>query len=470
MIIDDFDNDGNIDLFVSTWDTAVEPKLLINRGDGTFDDRTKSAGVEGLFGGLNMVQADFDNDGDVDVFVLRGAWLGKNGRHPNSLLRNDGGRFVDVTFEAGMGEVHYPSQSAAWADYDNDGDVDLYVGNEHAQGLEAPGQLFRNNGDGTFTDVAALAGVTNGRWAKGVSWGDYDNDGDADLYVSNLGQPNRLYRNEGNGRFRDVATSVGVTRPLRSFPTWFWDYDNDGNLDLFVAAYTIHIGHLARSYRGEDPGVELAHLYRGDGRGGFVDVARKVGLRRPTAPMGSNFGDLDRDGFLDLYLGTGDPLIRNLMPNAMFRNQAGRAFADITTAGGFGHLQKGHGVVFADFDNDGDTDVFEQMGGAMRGDRFYDVLYENPGVRGHWIGVKLVGKRSNRSGIGARIKVVAGKQTFFRWVNSGGSFGGNPLRQEIGIGEATTIERIEVLWPATGRTQVLTDVPPDRHVTIEEPE
>jgi len=187
VVADDFDGDGDLDLVVSDWDSAVPMRYQRNRGDGTFEDRTEEAGLAGLLGGLNMVQADYDNDGRVDVLVLRGAWLEANGRHPNSLLRNlGGGRFEDVTFEAGLGAVHYPTQTAGWADYDNDGDLDLYVGNESSDAIAAPGQLFRNNGDGTFTDVAAEAGVTNDGVAKGVAWGDYDNDRYPDLFVSNL--------------------------------------------------------------------------------------------------------------------------------------------------------------------------------------------------------------------------------------------------------------------------------------------
>ena len=168
-IADDFDNDGYLDIVTSTWDTDGQIRLFHNNQDGTFSERTEAAGLAGIFGGLNLLQADYDNDGNVDIYVLRGAWLSDDGRHPNSLLRNRGdGTFLDVTFDAGLGEAHYPSQTASWADYDNDGDLDLYVGNESTFALEAPSQLFRNNGDGTFADVAADAGVENFSYAKGV--------------------------------------------------------------------------------------------------------------------------------------------------------------------------------------------------------------------------------------------------------------------------------------------------------------
>ena len=268
-IADDFDNDGYLDIFVSTWDTRGQIRFFRNNRDGTFTEHTAEAGLLGLYGGLNMVQADYDNDGDVDLLVLRGAWLRAAGRHPNSLLRNDGeGTFTDVTFDAGLGEVHYPSPTAAWGDYDNDGDLDLYVDNETSRALVAPSQLFRNNGDGTFTDVAEAAAVMNYRYAKAAVWGDYDGDGLQDLYVSNYGGSNRLYRNTGRGFFIDEAQRLGVAGPTGSFPAWFWDVDNDGLLDLYVSAYTLGIEHLAASALGRPAATEASRLYRNrDGRG-----------------------------------------------------------------------------------------------------------------------------------------------------------------------------------------------------------
>jgi hypothetical protein len=471
---DDFDGDGDLDLIVSCWHPAGQIRYWRNEG-GAFVDATDEAGLRGLLGGLNLLQADYDNDGDLDLLVLRGAWLGANGRHPNSLLRNDGaGHFRDVTFAAGLGEVHYPTQTAGWADYDGDGDLDLYVGNESSETIRAPSQLFRNEGDGTFRDVAAAAGVTNDLYAKGVTWGDYDGDDRPDLYVSNYFGRNRLYRNNGDGTFEDVAPRLHVATPVSSFPTWFWDYDNDGALDLFVGSFSGGVAELSAAYAGTPVGVERASLYRGDGRGGLHDVAREMGLDRPMLPMGSNFGDLDGDGWLDFYLGTGHPEFEVIVPNVMYRNRAGRGFADVTIAGGFGHLQKGHGIVFADFDQDGDEDVFEQMGGAYPVDPFRDVLYENPGFGTRWIEVRLVGGRSNGFGVGARIRVdfvEGGKtRTVYRHVNSGGSFGANPLRQHIGLGHAERIVAVEVHWPTTGSTQRHDAPPLDRLLMITEGE
>ena len=477
VVADDFDNDDDIDLLVSTSDIRGQIRLFINSGDGTFAERTREAGLVGITGGLNLVQADFDNDGDVDVLVLRGGWFEEAGQHPNSLLRNEGsGRFVDVTFAAGLGAVHYPTQTAAWADFDNDGFVDIYIGNESTYSQISTGQLFHNNGDGTFTDVAPEAGVINDSFAKSVIWGDYDQDGFADLYVSNLDGPNRLYHNNGDGTFTDMAPRLGVAMPKQSFPAWFWDFDNDGHLDLMVWSYSAGIAEVAASYLDRPFRTEMARLYRGDGAGGFTDVAASRMLKRPTKPMGVNFGDIDNDGYLDFYLGTGDTDYTQLMPNLMYVSRDdGDRFADVTEVSGLGNLQKGHGIAFADFDNDGDQDLFAQMGGAYKGDAFGDSFFENPGFGNRWLTVHLQGVKSNRSAIGARIRVDVvntdgSRHTYYKHVNSGGSFGANPLRQTIGLGQAERIEQLQILWPSTATTQVFRDVSLDSFVSIIEGE
>jgi len=317
------------------------------------------------------------------------------------------------------------------------------------------------------------------RFCKGVTWGDLDADRWPDLYLSNLGSPNKLYRNRGDGTFEDKAGESGVERPLNSFATWFWDFDNDGALDLYCTSYelvdpqaNLRLALVARSYLGLEHEGELGCLYRGDGRGGFSEVAAQRNLKRLTLPMGANFGDLDSDGYLDFYLGTGYPAYDGLVPNIMYWNRGGERFLDVSAAGGFGHLQKGHGVAFADLDGDGQTDVFEQMGGAYPGDAFGNVLYHNPGFPNHWIEVRCVGTRSNRSAFGTRLRadLVEGehRRSVWRWVGTGGSFGGNPLTQHIGLGTAREVERLEVYWPASDTTQVFEHLPVDSRMVLVE--
>ena len=478
-VVEDLNGDGFLDIFTSTLDPSGSLSYLESSGDGRFRERTSEANLTGLTGGLNLVHADYDNDGDSDILVLRGAWLEEKGRHPNSLLRNDGsGRFTDVTFEAGLGDAHYPTQTAAWADYDNDGDLDLYVGNED-DGRDFPGQLFRNNGDGTFTDVAEQAGVENDRYAKSVVWGDFDQDRYPDLFVSNYHSENRLYRNNRDGTFTDVARDLGVTLPLASFVSWFWDFDNDGALDLFVTSYPYRSDQVPQnlflvvaSYLGLRITAERARLYKGDGDGGFTEVGEEQNLERITMPMGANIGDLDNDGFLDFYLGTGYPEYAGLMPNVLYWNRRGNGFVDVTMAAGVGHLQKGHGVAFADLDNDGDQDLFEQMGGFFPDDGYGNVMFENPGFGNHWLKVKLVGVRSNRAAIGARLHALVVEdgeaRDIYRHVNTGGSFGSNPLIQHLGLSSAEEVARLEIYWPTSDSSQIFRNVAADQAIEITE--
>jgi len=487
VAIDDFDGDAVLDLVVSSTDPERALRYFAGRGDGTFRERSREAGFDGLFGGANLVQADFDGDGDTDLLVLRGAWQRRAGRHPKSLLRNDGrGTFSDVTFAAGLGEVHYPSQTAAWADYDNDGDLDLYVGNEADDNYPFAGQLFRNRGDGTFVDVAAAAGVDNGRMAKGVAWGDFDADGFQDLFVSNYNTPNRLYRNRGDGTFVDVAEAAGVGGPSSSLGVATLDFDEDGILDLYVGATTPV--HGAEPRAGTDPlapmaafvadtlglpaAAESGRLYRGLGGWRFADVTASQRLDRVVFGSGLGTGDFDGDGFVDLYLGTAYTGYEGLTPKLLYRNRGGRGFADVTTAAGVGHLQKCGAIAVADLDADGDQDIFMNAGGMFRGDTFGDVLFANPGNGAHWLEIRLVGKRANRSAIGARLRVDlrddGRRRSIHRVVGGGGSYGANPLRQWIGLGGATRVEKLEIRWPGSGTVQVLSGLEVDRALVIVE--
>ena len=496
-VMDDFDGDGRLDIVASSaglfavaeGENANQLRYFRNEGDGTFTERTTEAGLDGLVSGLHVIHADYDNDGSLDLLVLRGAWLDTG--HPNSLLRNNGdGTFTDVTEAAGL-LMPAPTQAAAWGDYDNDGWVDLFIGNESrvppggagaaasGGGSVYPSRLFRNNRDGTFTDVAAEAGVAVVGFVKGVVWGDYDNDGRLDLYVTRLrpDEPNLLLHNEGPGpggawSFRDAAAEAGVEGPPVSFPTWFFDYDNDGWEDLFVSGFSGGLADVVLERLGQPHQGQLPRLYRNEGDGTFTDVTAAVGLDRIMVGMGSNFGDLDNDGFLDMYLGTGDPDYRMLIPNLMFRNAGGERFQDVTSSGGFGHLQKGHGVSFGDVDADGDQDLYHVSGGAFEGDTFPNALYLNPGHGNRWLTLRLEGVASNRAAIGARIRVTAvtpeGDREVHVTVGAGGSFGGSSLQQEIGLGAATGIRTVAVTWPVTGETDVYADVALDRAYRVRE--
>ncbi len=484
-IMEDFDGDGLLDVMVSAMGLWDQLRLFHNDGDGTFSDRTEPAGITGEVGGLNAVDADYDNDGDVDVLVLRGGWAQAGGRFPNSLLRNNGdGTFEDVTEEAGILSFH-PTQTGSWGDYDGDGWLDLVIGNESMKEDPHPCELYHNNRDGTFTDRSIDLGNADLGYVKAVVWGDYDNDGRPDLYVSALDGDNHLFRNDGKRtsflsgragwRFTDVSREAGVAGPRDSFPTWFWDYDNDGWLDLLVAGFKITgVGDVASMYLGMTPRTQMPVLYRNNHDGTFTDVSRDARIDRVAITMGSNFGDLDNDGWPDPYFGTGEPDLRSVIPNRLFRNAGGKFFQEVTASAGVGHLQKGHGVAFGDIDNDGDQDIFEEMGGFYEGDVAQSVLYENPGHGNHWITLRLEGRRSNRSAIGARIKVQVatprGPRDIHATVGTGGSFGGNSLQQEIGLGDASSIIAIEVSWPTTGKVQVFRDVALDRVYRIVEGE
>jgi hypothetical protein len=467
-ILDDFDNDDLIDIVTSSWGFDGDFHYFHNDGDGHFSDRTAQAGLAGLMGGLNIQQTDYNNDGLLDIWVMRGAWTGKAGRVPPSLLRNNGdGTFTDVTEEAGLLSAH-PRQASVWFDFDGDGWLDLFIGNESTDPKDPdPCELYHNNHDGTFTECAAACGLQIKRFVKGVTTLDYDNDGRPDLYLSCRDGRNLLFHNDGpdasgQWKFSDVTEQSGL-RAAKTFPTWSFDYDNDGWEDIFVSGYAVqNVGTIAADYLGLPNPGERAKLYHNNHDGTFTDVTVETHLHHVFLTMGCNFGDLDNDGWLDFYLGTGNPDFTMLTPKRMFRNAEGKMFQDVTTAGGFGHLQKGHAVGFADLANNGNQDIYEVMGGAYVGDTAFSVLYLNPGNTNRWLKLKLIGTKSNRAAIGARINVTVqtpnGPRHIYRTVNSGGSFGSNPLRQEIGLGNATKIESVEIKWPASGIRQVLNDL------------
>ncbi|HEV3142780.1 MAG TPA: CRTAC1 family protein, partial [Gemmataceae bacterium] len=430
-----------------------------------FEDRTVAAGLSKQLGGFNCVQTDYNNDGNMDIFICRGAWL-KFPVRP-SLLRNNGdGTFTDVTRAAGLLDP-VNSISATWADYDNDGFLDLFICCE-----QQPNRLYHNKGDGAFEEVAYHAGVQGqGQHCKGAAWIDYDNDGYPDLFITNLTGSAQLFHNNRDGTFTDVTQAMGIDGPEVGFSCWAWDFDNDGWLDLFATCYDRALQATVQGLRGLPHGRKSNRLYRNLQGRGFKDVTSEAGLDLNFAAMGTNFGDFDNDGYLDFYLGTGDPSLETLVPNRLFKNVAGKRFSEITASSGTGHLQKGHGVACGDWNRDGNIDIFIHMGGATPGDSYHNVLFQNPGQGNHWLTVKLVGRRTNRPAIGARIKVVtAGENplTVHRHVSSGSSFGANPLQQTIGLGKASRVALLEISWPTSGTTQVFRDLDVNQAIEITE--
>ena len=472
-IMEDLDRDGLLDVMSSSWGDDEPLQGFRNLGTGTFEVVSTRMGLTGISGGLNLTQSDYDNDGLPDVFVTRGGWRGQGGHIPNSLLANVGGfRFRDVTEEAGL-RTKRPTQVSAWADFDGDGLIDLFVGNESAPSDPNLSELWHNRGDGTFHDVTELLGNADLGYVKGAAWGDINDDGRPDLYVSVMGAANRLFVNLPEG-FVDIAASSGVQQPGASFACWFFDYDNDGKEDIFVAPFEMgDPSNTAALYLKMDRPVEVPRLYHNLGNGIFADVTAEAHLDRVTETMGSNFGDFDNDGFPDLYLGTGNPDLRTVIPNRAFRNDGRGKFLDVTTSGGFGHLQKGHAVSFGDIDGDGDQDIHEDIGGAVSGDIGYNVLFENPGNQNRWVTLRLVGRSGNRAAVGARVRAVATRgelrRSVYATVGTGGSFGASSLQVELGLGAASVLETIEIAWPA-GRKQTLTGLAMDRIYEVVEGE
>jgi len=468
-VVEDLDNDGLLDIMASSYGLNDQMRYMHQQKDGTFKTETVSSGLVGITGALNLIHADYNNDGFADIIALRGGWWGKNARFPFSLIKNNGNNtFEDVTLELGLYSPA-PTQTASWGDFNNDGWIDLFVAHENF-----PSQLFINK-KGKFVDVSAKYGLNFTAYVKGCVWGDINNDGYSDLYISTLNSPNKLFLNKpgkapGERMFEEIGKSAGVQEPLSSFPAWFFDFDNDGWQDIFVSGYDTKRfpeagGDAARDMLGMPPLGELPRLYHNNGNNTFTDVSKAYGVDHVNYAMGCNFGDIDNDGWPDYYLGTGAPAYTSIVPNKLYRNIGGKRFEDITYATNTGHIQKGHAVAFADIDNDGDQDIYEVVGGAVEGDNFRNVLFENTSVTGnHWIKLKLEGVTANKMAVGARVRIKVklpdgSFQNFYHIVNTGGSFGSKPLTVSAGLGNAVGIEEIEINWPnAKHTTEIIKNV------------
>ena len=451
----DVDGDGREDLLLCGIDTYCS--LYRNEGSH-FEDITERAGLSRLESGFGAVFADYDNDGDMDFYVTRGGW---NGPASNSLMRNRGdGTFEDVTEKAGA-NLKGSSFNAVWADFDRDGWLDLLV----SQGVTGDGsgnRILHNNGDGTFTDVTAKCGIEEpvGMGTIGIAVGDYDGDGWPDIFVHGRFRPNRLWHNRGDGTFTDVAAQAGVagSGEQNGYVAFFSDVDADGDLDIMTASlagWDETIAGYRAGYVPKDAAamIDTPHLWRNDGAGHFTDITREAGLVDPIGVMSGGMADLDNDGFPEALFGTGDPQFHRLEPNVLLRNIGGKRFVDVTAAAGFGSLWKGHGISFIDLDGDGDLDVFIELGGFYPGDYSRSAFYLNDqDEKNSWLSLTLSEPGPNRNAIGAGVTVHAGGYDAYQEVQAGEGFGStSPATLHFGLGRRDAVTSLEVRWPDGSR-------------------
>jgi hypothetical protein len=485
----DYDNDGDADLyFVQSGPVPGAPGprpgnvLYRNDGHGHFTDVTAEAGVAGSGYGMGCAVGDFDNDGDEDLYVTNfGA---------NLLYRNNGnGTFTEIGKKAGVASPLW-STSAAFADYDNDGKLDLFVANYvdftmdnnkwcgdyqrkiraycHPDAYEGlPDILYHNNGDGTFTDVSRKAGLTE-RWGKGLGavFSDLDDDGDLDLFVAKDSVPNALYRNNGDGTFTDITLDSGTGysedgKPEAGMGTDAGDYDGDGRFDLFVAHLSGEVNELYRNLGGLR--FEVATYPAGIADVGVLWVG-----------FGANFFDYDNDGDLDIYVANGHiidniPQFNDSLSYAqrdfLYENVGGGKFKEVGRQHGayFSQAFVGRGMALADIDNDGDLDIV-----VSNSDQRAVLLRNDGGNSRHYLRLRLIGTRSNRDGIGAKVRVTAGGKSQVEELRSGTSYlSQNELVLHFGLGAATRAEKVEIRWPS-GRKQLLNDVAANQTLTVKE--
>ena len=494
----DYDNDGWTDLYVVNGissaalmagreDAASAPNFMFrNRGDGTFSQVTIQAGVAGTGLGNGVAAADYDNDGWTDLFVTN------YGR--DLLYRNNGnGTFTEVGATAGVAGAGEWSTGAAFGDYDGDGWLDLYVARYlefdvddpplrgefcgyrgipvmcGPKGLKgAPDVLYRNNGDGTFTDVTREAGVQDEKLLYGFTpvFEDFDNDGFPDLFVTNDAGPNYLYQNRRDGSFQETALLLGVGYNAQGtaqadMGVAVGDVGGDGRIDLFTTTFS----------------EEYYPFFRNLGAGGFEEVSQPVGLATRTLPYlgwATFFLDFDNDGNLDLFVANGhifpqvEPSLETYrQSDLLFRGNGEFGFQDVTDQVKLNKapVRSSRGGAFCDYDNDGDQDLL-----VLAIDDAPTLLHNDGGNRRNWLQFRLTGRRGNRSAIGARVRVVAGSKTRTGRIRSGGSFlSQNDLRLHFGLGDAAAADRVEIRWPRGG-IQVLTNVEANQIVRIEEAE
>jgi hypothetical protein len=399
---------------------------------------------------------DYNNDGYNDLFITRlGFFVGDA-----QLFRNNGdGTFTDVTEEAGL-KIWGPAFNASWVDYDCDGRLDLFVANNLGGMFDrkTPNRLFHNNGDGTFTEVTEKAGLST-RWPTiGSAWGDYNDDGFPDLFLSNALGKSQLYRNNGDGTFTDVSAEAGITEYCMGSTCFWCDYNNDGRLDIVQFTWSDHenVIHTMRHGEGPPDGQPL-RIYHNNGDGTFTLRDRDLGLTGCWGTMSGNAGDFNNDGHLDLVLGNGSPRMDRLEPPVLLEND-GQRFHNITFAAGLPFGGKGHGATVADLFGDGRLSVLVASGGVYPGDLLTMRVFCPKRLPGNYLNVRLAGVKSNRSAIGARICLEAGTSKQYREVSGGSNFGCTPFEQHFGLATLEKVDAIQIRWPS-GLVQRFANLP-----------
>ena len=465
LAVFDYNNDGNLDVVIAA--AAAGCSLYRNNGDGTFTDVSVGSGLDDCVNAFAVTAGDYNNDGLTDLFFTRlGFFVGQG-----VLYRNNGdGTFTDVTAEAGL-NCWGPAFTASWVDYDCDGHLDLFVAN-NLGGIfdrKTKNLLYHNNGDGTFTEVSEQAGLKTIWPTMGAAWGDYDNDGRPDLFLSNPMGRSQLYRNNGDGTFKDVSAEAGIDS-FGSGSTCFWtDYDNDGWLDLVQFSWSDHEDVVYTMRHGEGPpnGNPL-RLYHNNRNGTFTLRTQELGLNGCWGTMSGNAGDFNNDGHIDLVLGNGGPRMERVEPLVLMEND-GKKFHNITFAAGLPFTGKGHGGNVADLFGDGRLSVLVATGGFYPGDLLTTSVFYPKRLAGNYLNVRLTGVKSNREGIGARICLEAGGRRQYREVGGGSNFGCLPCEQHFGLAKFEAVDALQIRWPS-GVIQRLVDLPVNTSIRITEGE
>ncbi len=444
IAIFDYDNDGYLDIVMASAHGGCN--LFHNNGDGTFTDVSVASGLDTAVNTFGITVGDYNNDGYPDVFITRlGFYAGEA-----QLFRNNGdGTFTDVTEQAGL-NVWGPTFLSTWVDYDGDGYLDLFLAN-NLSGLfdrKTPNRLFHNNGDGTFTEVTEKSGLKTIWPTTGAAWLDYDNDGRPDLFLSNGVGRSQLFHNNGDGTFTDVSEKAGVTEFGFGSPAFCWDFDNDGWMDIGQFQWSDHEDLIYTMRHGEGPpDGHPFRAYRNNRDGTFSMVSREIGLTGCWGTMSGNFGDFNNDGLLDIVFGNGSPKMDRRDPMIVMENRRGK-FVNVSFAAGLPFSGKSHGVTVADLFGDGRLSILVGAGGQYPGDLLTTTVFCPKVLPGNYVNVRLVGTKSNRSAIGARVIVEADGTKQFREVSGGTNFGCLPFEQHFGLGTITEIDTIIVRWPS----------------------